>query len=120
MLDRQVRDWVLVPLTVAIFLMMLIRQYLTQVSPASCTAADRYSRVVLVTCNKPDLVSGVFQVFLSSPPSGGTFNPKEFREKQVMARAGLLKQSFGFLPDFAFRQRKAFFIAKVPWKWCAC
>lgn len=31
-LDRDVRDWVLVPLTVSIFLMMLIRQYATQVA----------------------------------------------------------------------------------------
>ena len=30
-LDRDVRDWVLVPLTLSIFLMMLIRQYVTQV-----------------------------------------------------------------------------------------
>lgn len=30
-LDRDVRDWVLVPLTASIFLMMLIRQYVTQV-----------------------------------------------------------------------------------------
>ncbi len=31
LLDRDVRDWVLVPLTLSIFLMMLIRQYATQV-----------------------------------------------------------------------------------------
>ena len=31
LLDRDVRDWVLVPLTASIFLMMLIRQYATQV-----------------------------------------------------------------------------------------
>ena len=30
-LDRDVRDWVLIPVTVAIFLMMLIRQYISQV-----------------------------------------------------------------------------------------
>ena len=32
LLDRDVRDWVLVPLTISIFLMMLIRQYATQVT----------------------------------------------------------------------------------------
>lgn len=32
-LDRDVRDWVLVPLTMSIVLMMLIRQYATQVKP---------------------------------------------------------------------------------------
>ena len=35
-LDRDVRDWVLVPLTAAIFLMMLIRQYATQVRQHAC------------------------------------------------------------------------------------
>lgn len=50
---------------------------------------------------------------MSSNPSTGVFNPKEFREKQIMARAGLLKQTCGYLPDFAFKARKAFFIAKV-------
>eukprot|EP00884_Botryococcus_braunii_P007015 jgi/Botrbrau1/16314/Bobra.0066s0082.1 len=41
-LDRDVRDWVLVPLTVSIFLMMLIRQYATQVlmGGTSSTPAD--------------------------------------------------------------------------------
>ena len=33
-LDRDVRDWVLVPLTMSIMLMMLIRQYATQVRPS--------------------------------------------------------------------------------------
>ena len=36
-LDRDVRDWVLVPLTASIFLMMLIRQYATQ---ARCRVYD--------------------------------------------------------------------------------
>ncbi len=36
MLDRDVRDWVLVPLTLSIMLMMLIRQYATQVSTIHC------------------------------------------------------------------------------------
>lgn len=31
MLDRDVRDWVLIPLTLVIFLMMLLRQYATTV-----------------------------------------------------------------------------------------
>ena len=34
-LDRDVRDWVLVPLTMSIVLMMLIRQYATQVQLAN-------------------------------------------------------------------------------------
>lgn len=38
-LDRDVRDWVLVPLTASIFLMMLIRQYATQASSVSGSLA---------------------------------------------------------------------------------
>lgn len=41
MLDRDVRDWVLVPLTLSIFLMMLIRQYVTQVSFTYLTGRER-------------------------------------------------------------------------------
>jgi len=37
-LDRDVRDWVLVPLTASIFLMMLIRQYATQARCRPCGA----------------------------------------------------------------------------------
>ena len=36
LLDRDVRDWVLVPLTLSIMLMMLIRQYATQVFIIHC------------------------------------------------------------------------------------
>lgn len=34
-LDREVRDWVLIPLTACVLLMQLLRQYVTQVSIAS-------------------------------------------------------------------------------------
>jgi hypothetical protein len=30
-LDREVRDWVLIPLTATVLLMQLLRQYMTQV-----------------------------------------------------------------------------------------
>ncbi len=38
-LDRDVRDWVLIPLTFSVILMMLLRQYATQArrSSAGCT-----------------------------------------------------------------------------------
>mgnify|MGYP007061241406 CR=1 FL=1 len=39
-LDRDVRDWVLIPLTFSVILMMLLRQYATQArrgSAAGCT-----------------------------------------------------------------------------------
>lgn len=39
-LDRDVRDWVLVPLTMSIVLMMLIRQYATQVRLSAFAHGD--------------------------------------------------------------------------------
>ena len=41
-LDRDVRDWVLVPLTMSIVLMMLIRQYATQVRTPSVLSLGRF------------------------------------------------------------------------------
>ena len=46
-------------------------------------------------------------------PSQQKVEPKELREKQAMARAQLLRGSFGWLTEPAFRQRKAYFSAKV-------
>ena len=37
-LDQEVRDWVLIPLTLSIVLMMVLRQYITQVG-AECYCA---------------------------------------------------------------------------------
>lgn len=39
-LDQQVRDWVVVPLTLCILLMMVLRQYATKVSQPACVAQD--------------------------------------------------------------------------------
>lgn len=51
-------------------------------------------------------------MFFSTPP---TTKPdlKELREKQAMARAQLTRQNHGFIPESAYHQRKAFFVAKV-------
>lgn len=38
-LDRQVRDWVLLPLTFSVVLMMLLRQYATKASQPPCSVA---------------------------------------------------------------------------------
>ena len=56
------------------------------------------------------------QAFLSGPPDPPK-NPnlKELREKQAVARAGVLKQNFGYIPENGLRHRKSFFIGKVSW-----
>ena len=38
---------------------------------------------------------------------------KEVKEKQALARSQMLRGAFGFLTEGAFRQRKAYFTAKV-------
>ena len=35
------------------------------------------------------------------------------RRKMALARSGLLRANAGWIPEAAFRQRKAFFVAKV-------
>ena len=37
----------------------------------------------------------------------------EMRRKMALARSGLLRANAGWIPEAAFRQRKAFFVAKV-------
>lgn len=44
-LDRDVRDWVLVPLTMSIVLMMLIRQYATQVRMIAVLSLGRSTSI---------------------------------------------------------------------------
>lgn len=54
----------------------------------------------------------MLQVFFSSPPASKP-NLKELREQQAIARAQLVRQNNGFIPESAYRQRRAFFVAKV-------
>lgn len=85
-LDREVRDWVLLPLTACVLLMQLLRQYVAQ------------------------LLAGQ-----SKPPTSMAEPAKraaEARGKMAVARSALLRANGGFLPEPAFRQRKAFFVAK--------
>ena len=119
LLDRDVRDWVLVPLTVSIFLMMLIRQYTTQVP-----AVEAMSCAFIACCDNlfvqsydsrdsPQIdVPWTAQAFMGGP-SQQKVDPKELREKQALARSQLLRGSFGWLTEPAFRQRRAYFSTKV-------
>ena len=51
-------------------------------------------------------------MFFSTPPASKA-NLKELREKQAMARAQLVRQNHGFIPESGYKQRKAFFVAKA-------
>lgn len=110
-LDRDVRDWVLLPLTLVIFLMMLIRQYATSVScrsPSLSLLEELSNNRTLPSFIVPSRV----KVFFSAPPVDKT-SLKEMREKQAMNRAQLTRQNNGFIPQNAYKQRRAFFVAKV-------
>ena len=51
-LDRKVRDWVVVPLTLCILLMMLLRQYVSKVSICTgCSSAMHaiHPRILMIT-----------------------------------------------------------------------
>lgn len=80
-LDQAVRDWVLIPLTLSVVLMMVLRQYITK------------------------LVGG-------GGPDQGKVDPKELKEKTLIARAGMLRGSHGYIPEAAFHERRNFFINK--------
>jgi hypothetical protein len=105
-LDRDVRDWVLVPLTMSIVLMMLIRQYATQVRHASLN-----SRFSPASCWLH--VSNGMQVLMGGGKQQQKVDLKEVKEKQALARSQMLRGAFGFLTEGAFRQRKAYFTSKV-------
>ena len=65
------------------------------------------------------LLGGAQQAFMGSP-SQQKVEPKELREKQALARSQLLRGAFGWLTEPAFRQRKAYFSAKVGHFIAAC
>lgn len=46
-----------------------------------------------------------------APPKPSS--PQEVRDRSAVARSGLLRANSGFIPDAGFRQRKAYFAAKV-------
>ncbi len=51
-LDRKVRDWVVVPLTLCILLMMLLRQYVSKVricTVCSCETQAIHPRILTIT-----------------------------------------------------------------------
>lgn len=80
LLDRDVRDWVLVPLTTSVVLMMVLRQYMTK--------------------------------YLTGPPAAADKNLDGLKEKQLVARAQILRGGGSFIPEPAFRTRKLYFVAK--------
>lgn len=83
-LDRDVRDWVLLPLTACVLLMQLLRQYVNQ---------------LLAGQSKP-------------PPAEPEKATAELRGKMAVARSSMLRANGSFLPETGFRQRKLFFAAK--------
>ena len=126
-LDREVRDWVLLPLTACVLLMQLLRQYVTQVRSGrdlGCSAPRRRSpplvpapppparRLPTRPPAPPTLPSP--QLFVT--PKASPADPAktdELRRKMALARSGLLRANAGWIPEGAFRQRKAYFIGKV-------
>lgn len=154
-LDREVRDWVLLPLTACVLLMQLLRQYVAQVrfrregrcvgqglwvagngavvwhceaallvgalQPAGVSSTDvehvLHARLpcCLLLMPRPQLLAGQ-----GKPPPSAADPAKqaaEARGKMAVARSSVLRANGGFLPEPAFRQRKAFFMAKVRVHW---
>ena len=114
------RDWVLVPLTLSVVLMMVLRQYITKVgdleaitnAPACARACWQRNTSIgplllpLLMCTSEQL-----QLMASNPPP--TTDAKELAEKQQLVRSQLLRTNLGFLPESAFRERRHYFTNKV-------
>jgi hypothetical protein len=121
-LDRDVRNWVLIPLTATVLLMQLLRQYMTQVrgarrrpgSPASthCVIAAACRRCfghrsAVCYCLAMQLFTG------SKPPVDASKGTTEVAQKGAVARSNMLRANGSFMTEAGFRQRKLFFAAKV-------
>lgn len=52
-------------------------------------------------------------MFLTGGAPAAKVELKEVREKQALARSQLLRAAAGFIPESGFRQRRAYFSAKV-------
>jgi hypothetical protein len=123
-LDRDVRDWVLIPLTFSVILMMLLRQYATKASAAYCsptlacaiaeTSWRRQPRLAGPGLQKAGCLAWpcLAQFFSSGKPATAP-TPQELRDKNAVARSALLRTNAAYIPESGFRQRKAFFTAKV-------
>ncbi len=107
-LDRAVRDWVLVPLTLTIGLIMILRQYATQVCHRGSSRGSAESSTVRQAFDQ-----AVATQMGQGPGKSSKTDPKEIREKQAVARSQLLRANCGFIPEAGFRQRAAYFSAKV-------
>jgi ER membrane protein complex subunit 3 len=120
-LGREVRDWVLVPLTLTIALMMVMRQYaMVSVdvlflffrrcigfsSPAHCLPAPPLTR-------PPPSSQTLPQTLLAAPSStpGQKADLKEVRERTALARAALLRGAGAWIGAPGLAARKAFFTA---------
>ena len=112
-LDRKVRDWVVVPLTLCILLMMLLRQYVAKVRTSSHIALLQLNVIAFATH-----VPVRLQMLASPGSSKQAVDLKELREKQALARSQLMRANAGYIPASAIQQRRNFFTAKVSYAIC--
>lgn len=108
-LDRKVRDWVVVPLTLCILLMMLLRQYVAKVRANAPVACHSDLAAPVVASH-----SATLQMLANPGSSSQPPDPKEVREKQALGRSQMLRTFAGYLPAPAVQQRRNFLAAKVP------
>jgi hypothetical protein len=131
LLDHAVRDWVFIPLTLAIVLMKLLTQYMHQVRLfLACKRRALLSRFrsTCARCTEFALCQGISdrkhnfnviserdirgycarpQLFNTPPPNNKEL--KEVREMQAVARSGRLRGFGRFIPETSFKMRKEYF-----------
>lgn len=126
-LDAAVRDWVFIPLILAIALMKLLTQFAQQVSFLMQPMATRVQRVQLVDhfLELPKeqyrhamyatriLITLITMLQLFNAPPASNKELKEIREVQAVARSGRLRAMCRFIPESSFKMRKEYYANKV-------
>lgn len=143
LLDKDVRDWVLIPITVSIILMKLVQQYAVKVGgrgsaciqlacsgwgwapPALHTPSQSQAKPGCPPTGARDSRTSTPCQVMAAPKPAEAAKPAEVQQKSVLARSGLLRTGHAFISESGFRQRVTYFAGKV-WHglrgecaWCA-
>lgn len=112
-LDRDVRDWVLIPLTVSVILMKLLQQYAVKVGlPVIIGYGSNATRTYTVRPGLRVTFPLALQLMAAPKPSEPP-KPEDMQQKNALARSSLLRANHGFISEAGFRQRRAYFSGKV-------
>jgi hypothetical protein len=116
-IDRNVRDWVFFPLTIAIVLMNMLRQYAHQV----CLLLPIFSEADKNMIHPEEMrMPALFLQYMNIEAKEAEQNLKDIREQQIVLRSKRLRMLAGVLTPEAFAKRKGYFVEPVRTTTCQC